>query len=167
MNSAASVPENIDVSTPEPVIDWHTFYNNFGREKYGGKWKEMDPDFWLTKLINTTHGTIEEARSAYQAYLDNINNRNEAKAVQSARAWDEYMSNTAYSRAFKDLENAGVNPYILLNSGSTPSTSVGSAAKPSYQYSKPGTKNASGSSGKGRDIALTILAIAKIISLMA
>ena len=36
-----------------------------------------------------------------------MNNRNEAKATQSARAWDEYMSNTAYSRAFEDLERAG------------------------------------------------------------
>lgn len=167
MNSAASVPDNSTVSTPEEVIDWHSFYNNFGREKYNGVWWEADPDNWFTKFYSLFTGDVETARNLYNKYLTDLNNRNEAKAVQSARAWDEYMSNTSYSRAFKDLEKMGVNPYILLNSGASPATSVGSAAKPSYQYSKAGTKDASGSSGHGRDLALTILAIAKIIALMA
>lgn len=167
MNSAASVPEAPTVSTPEQVIDFNTFYNNYGREKYGdGNWVDLDPDHWFTKLGSFFTGDVEKARNLYNAYLTNINNRNEAKATQSARAWDEYMNNSAYSRGFADLERAGVNPYLLLNSGSAPATSPGAASKPSYSYSKPSSKESSGS-GKGRDLALIILAIAKIAAMFA
>lgn len=166
MNSAASIPEAPTVATPEEVVDFNTFYNKYGRDKYGSEWVDMDPDHWFTKVGSWFTGDIEKARNLYDAYLTNINNRNEAKATQSARAYDEYMNNSVYSRAFADLERAGVNPYLLLNSGSAPATSPGAASKPSYSYSKLSSKDASGS-GKGRDFALIILAIAKIAALFA
>lgn len=165
MNSAATVPEAPVINTPEEVIDWNTFYNNYGREHYSD-WVDADPDHWFTKVANWFTGDVDKARNLYDAYLTNINNRNEAKSTQSARAWDEYMSNTAYSRAFADLERAGVNPYLLLNNGSSPSTSVGAASKPSYSYSKSSNKDSSGS-GKGRDFALILLAIARLAAILA
>ena len=128
-NSAATVNEAPTLEAAESPMDWNTFYNQFGREKYNGSWIDMDPDHWFTKLGSWFTGDVETARNYYEKYLNDINLKNEQKATQSARAWDEYMANTAYSRAFKDLERSGVNPYLLLNNGSTPSTTVGSASK--------------------------------------
>lgn len=155
MNSAANVSEGA-VAMPEQAMSFHDWHmQNYGSKGY------LDPDSFVGRLSNFFDGIGTRERQEYQTYLDNMNNRNEARATQSARAWDEYMSNSAYSRAFADLERAGVNPYLLLNSGSSPSTSVGAASKPSYSYSKPSIKDSSGS-GKGRDFALILLAIARL-----
>ena len=60
-----------------------------------------------------------------------------------------------------------VNPYLLLNNGSSPSTLLDQSSKPSYSYSKPGTKDSQSNTGKGRDLALLMLAIARIAAVMA
>lgn len=51
-------------------------------------------------------------------------NRSEA---QRNRAWQEYMSNTSYQRAMKDLQEAGLNPMLLMDKGGA-STPTGNAA---------------------------------------
>lgn len=169
MNSASQVSQAPEVSEPERIMTQDEHYQQWMRENhpdvraqghYGDLW------YKIIKALGAPHTWEYEGGNFYQNYLDNINNKNERKAVQSAQAWDEYMSNTAYSRAFKDIESMGVNPYLLLNSGSTPSTTVGSSSKPSYSSSKPANKDSS-TSGKGRDLALIVLAIAKIASLLA
>ena len=160
MNSAANVSDGA-VAMPEQAMSFHDWHmQNYGSRGY------LDPDTFVGRLSNFFDGIGTRERQEYQTYLDNMNNRNEARAVQSARAWDAAMSNSSYSRAFEDLERYGVNPYILLNSGSSPSTAVGSASKPSYSFSKPGTKDTQSNSA-GRDLALLMLAIARIAAVMA
>lgn len=151
MNSAATVTD------AEPVLTFDEWRNQAGNSAQF----LPHPDSLNAKLTEFMTGYSARQNRDYQTYLDNLAIRNEARATQSARAWDEYMSNTAYSRAFADLERAGVNPYILLNSGSSPSTSVGSASKPSYSYSKSSIKT-NESNVKGRDFALILLAIARL-----
>lgn len=151
------------VDTPETILSKDEYW----RQNYAGKMDGItknpanynDFNYRIAKLFGG--GNVSKFESEYEAYLNNVNNRNEAKAVQSARAWDEYMSNTAYSRAFKDLENAGVNPYLLLNSGSSPATSVGSSSKGSYSAKSTSETK---SNTKGRDFALIMLAIARLVA---
>lgn len=155
MNSAANVSDGA-VAMPEQAISFHDWHmQNYASKGY------IDPDTFVGRLANFFDGIGTRERQEYQTYLDNINNRNEARAVQSARAWEAAMSNSSYSRAFEDLDRYGVNPYILLNSGSSPSTAVGSSSKPSYSFSKPGVKGTS-SNNSGRNLALLMLAIARI-----
>ena len=45
-----------------------------------------------------------------------------ADQAQLQRDWEEYMSNTSYQRAVKDMQEAGLNPALALGQGgaSTP-----------------------------------------------
>lgn len=55
---------------------------------------------------------------------------NEAEA-QKQRDFEEYMSSTSYSRALKDLEGTGLNPYYILSGGGGASTPSGASAQSS------------------------------------
>lgn len=147
MNSAASVSE----TTPEAIMS----YSQFSNERDLGE----APTHWTAGLADWFTGQYSQLKSDYEAYLQNMNILNEAKATQSARAWEEYMDSTKYQRAFKDLERAGVNPYLLVNGGAAPG--VGSSSSPKASYPKASTKDAPKDT-KGRDFALILLAVARL-----
>lgn len=151
---------------PEQALDYSSYYQQLMSEWHPNWSASQIPDYgsWSYKIAKFFSKDQNKAEQMYQTYLDNLNARNEAKATQSARAFDEYMSSTAYSRTFKDLEEAGVNPYMLLQSGSVSPSSVGSSAKSSYGSRKTGLKETE-SSVKGRDVALILLAIARLMAL--
>lgn len=69
-----------------------------------------------------------EAVSAYEAQKARDFSSREA---QKQREWEEMMSNTAYSRAIKDLKSVGINPYAIgsFNAASTPSGAYGQSAQ--------------------------------------
>ena len=69
-----------------------------------------------------------EAVSAYEAQKARDFSAEEAK---KQRAWEEMMSNTAYSRAIKDLKSVGINPYAIgsFNAASTPSGAYGQSSQ--------------------------------------
>lgn len=147
---------------PEAAISKDAYW----QQKYAGQ--KIGPGIYLPKHYGGANwdigkffgvSQIKGFEDEYENYLNNLNIRNEKKATQSARAWDEFMSNTAYSRGFKDLEAIGVNPYLLINSGSTPATAPGSASKASY--SMKSTREAA-SNTKGRDVALLLFALARV-----
>lgn len=54
-------------------------------------------------------------------------NWNNAVMAQGQRDWQQYMSNTSYQRAVKDMQLAGLNPMLAYQQGgaSTPSGGVG------------------------------------------
>lgn len=166
MNSAAVVNNAPAVIQPEQsnMMSYPEYW-----EKHNIYGTASPDDQFFVRIMNWFTGEGKRVRDEYanyqENYLNNLNARNEAKAVQSARAWDEFMSNTAYSRSFKDLENVGVNPYLLLNSGATPAASVGSSSKPDYSYSKP-SHSQTKTSEKGRNLALIMLAVAKIAAML-
>lgn len=54
-----------------------------------------------------------------------------SEEAQKARDWEERMSNTAYSRAVKQLEELGLNPYLAVTNGMQASTPSGPAARSS------------------------------------
>lgn len=158
----SSASQAATIEAPETVMSKDEYWQSIKGDAYAGSATKApahynDLNYKIAKFFG--HGAENKFEADYEAYLNNVNNRNEARATQSARSYDEYMSNTAYSRAFEDLENAGINPYMIVNSGSSPATTVGSSSKASYAAkSTQETK----SNNKGRDLALIMLAIARL-----
>lgn len=74
----------------------------------------------FTSLDNWFSGNLDWDRQVAMA------NANFAEAERN-RQWQEMMSNTSYQRMVKDMQLAGLNPYLAYNNGgaSTPSGSVG------------------------------------------
>lgn len=144
--------------TPTQVEDWNSFYNRRGAEDHKG-WSNVSPNHWLTDFDNFFTGNKAKYKAEYEKYLTDIANQNEYKATQSARAWEEYMASTQYQRAVKDLEKAGLNPWLAVQSGVSGEGSS-SSAKSEYKY-KHDEKS---STTKGRDIALMLLASARLIA---
>lgn len=57
------------------------------------------------------------------------------------REWQEYMSNTSYQRAVKDMESAGINPFFAVNQGGASTPAGGSARSSASPSSASQTKN--------------------------
>ncbi len=92
----------------------------------------------------------EQSFNSAQALLTRNFNAEEA---QKNRDFQERMANTAYQRAYADMKNAGLNPYLAYSQGgsATPSGSVlgGSTASVGGHHS--------GKSGAGFDLLFGLL----------
>lgn len=112
------------------------------------------------KLLGVNHAA-ESAAAVYNAEIQNKFNSDEA---QKNRDFQEFMSSTAYQRMMADAKKAGINPYYLVNGGSSGSSSPsGSSASSSGSpnFGSSGNKNVMG------NLAASALAIAKLIAIFA
>lgn len=151
---------------PESSVDSYIGAQPEQAMSFDDYWKEnnsygttSNPDQLMVKFLNFFTGEDKKVKRDYEAYLQNLNNRNEFNAVQSARAYEKMMDDSKYQRMMKDFEAAGLNPYLLVNNGGVSASSAPSAAKGDYAINK---KSENGNSQSGRNIALLLLAVAKI-----
>ena len=79
----------------------------------------------------------------------------ERASIQSARAWSEYMDNTQYQRRVKDLEDAGLNPWLAVQSGIS---GTGAATVDTGGSAKHKTRSNQSSSALG----MLLLALARL-----
>lgn len=108
-------------------------------------------------------GFYKNVKNQYDTYLANLENRNESIATQAANQWAAQREDTYYQRAIRDLEKAGINPYILVNEGSIGSSSASSATKASYN-SPRGNDKSFKTGESGRNVALLLLAAARLVA---
>ena len=140
---------------PEQAMSWDDYYNQYMQNFYPGY--NGSADHWTSDWENFFTGHKSQAKSRYEAYLTNLNTRNEWLATQSARAWDKMMDDTKTQRAMKDYEAAGLNPYLLINSGSSLSSTPGTSAKADYRI-----RNKDKSENKTKNAAIILLAVARL-----
>lgn len=76
--------------------------------------------------------TWEEIANGYYTNAKAVMDYN-AEQAQIDRDWQEYMSNTSYTRAMDDLKNAGLNPVLAVNGLNGASSGSSSAASTSPQ----------------------------------
>lgn len=87
---------------------------------------------FLATGSNWLDGNVDYSRELQKLGYENAYNAMEAS---KARDWQEYMSNTAFQRQVKDMQTAGLNPYLAYGgSGATTGSGVsahsGSGAVP-------------------------------------
>lgn len=115
--------------------------------------------------------------SAFSHQMMQEANEFNARQAELNRKWQEYMSNTAYQRAMKDLRKAGLNPILAYTngpastgSGATASSAMGQAYTDNYseshssghssEYNKSWNKSDSwGSSEMTQNLANNISAV--------
>lgn len=103
-------------------------------ESNGGDWQSV---------LDAIKLALEQANTA-----NKLNQESAEKAMQFSsteaqknREWQEYMSNTSYQRAVKDMMAAGINPILAYSQGgaSTPSGATGSGFTYAAQQAQLGT----------------------------
>ena len=100
-----------------------------------------------------------QANMDYAEYV-----RNEASA-KSQRDWEEYMSNTQVQRAMKDIEAAGLNPWLAIQSaGFGGAVPTGAAASSSAGQAASSGSSAAAAIGTGLASAYGVIKIVKAIA---
>lgn len=131
-NSALST----EATQPLSYYDWATQIKGFGANDY-----QTAPDSFAAKFMNWFTGDLTNLQNEYDLYLANRDKEWELGKINDARSWEEYMSNTAFSRQMKDIENSGFNPLLALTGGagsgapvmSSPSGSSSTSYRGSYK----------------------------------
>ena len=109
---------------------------------------------WFSDFGYKVGGAVDNVLTGdrdYQRSLDTLDKQNAFTAAESERArrynseeaeknraWQEQMSNSAYSRAAEDLKSIGINPYAMMSGFSAASSPSGSSASTSGARSGSG-----------------------------
>ena len=110
-------------------------------------------------------GASAKRQQQNQASLDYAEYvRNEASA-KAQRDWEEYMDSSKVQRSLKDIEAAGLNPWLAIQSaGFGGSTPTGAAASSSAGQAASSGSSASSAIGMGLASAYGVIKIVKAIS---
>ena len=123
-------------------------YRDFGKSDFGD---------WLGGTYGTKEQATHQSQLDYDEYVRNL------ASAKAQRDWEEYMSNTQVQRSMKDIEAAGLNPWLALQSagfgGAVPSGA--SASSSAGQVAASGNSNGLASLGTA---AIGIAALVKLIA---
>lgn len=142
----------------------------YGTESSIGSGNPYEDYSWLGRTFDSSGFEADVARyennldRQFSAYQNQLNRDFDARQAQIQRDYEERLANTAYQRAFADMRDAGLNPYLVYSQGGA-TTPSGSAAS----YSGVGSSGGRGVHGGGNLAFLQTLlhavgSIAKFVS---
>lgn len=100
------------------AMSWNEFYDQeLRRSGHDGFRVFGSPDHWLTSVANWFTGDRDRIANMYDRYLTENQRAYEQQNISNARKWEEYLDSTKYQRMTKDLEAAGLNPWLALQNG--------------------------------------------------
>ena len=94
-----------------PGIDTSKGTANQSSGSMASNWGTTGLPGWIMKLA----GFDQEKK--YNELMTARDQEYERASIESARAWSEYMDNTQIQRRVKDIEAAGLNPWLAVQSG--------------------------------------------------
>lgn len=156
-----------DTSKPMTFDDWQDQATSKDFDT-GNFWKDFGNG--LTKGFKLLNPNDKDyGRKGYESYLEQFyqdqDTRNSAISEANQKKFEEYMSSTAYQRAYKDILKTGLNPNILLSSAfgpaSTPSSSVAYTRRSSNTSSH--SQNESRSFSASSVLAAVLLLLGKMM----
>lgn len=129
------------LQSPQPTDDlsWLDSGYDAGLNNEGLQGIPIDDYSLGADMSNWFTGNYDKIRDRYENYYTNY-----------MLGYNEYLDNTRYQRAMKDLMDAGLNPYLLLTGGSASPASGGS-----YNVSESSQSNFKGE--RSSDLFGTIL----------
>lgn len=108
-------------------LDSFKFYNNGGQDYDGHSGSDITGKDSYSYGSTDYSGFDQASWTLEQQWkLDEAERQFNSAEAQKTRDWQQYMSDTAVSRAVADIKKAGLNPWLALNGGS-----LGSASTPS------------------------------------
>ena len=129
---------------------------------------------WLKQImatlgISSLFGDGEGSEHSWLSYEDIVNDERlyGEGAIADARRWQEYMAGTAYQRTVKDIQAAGLNPWLAVQSGSLSPASWGAvdtgSALGNISTSLGQTLSNSNSNSSSAIIVALIMMLAKVM----
>lgn len=149
----------------DQAVSFYDYYNAYGRDKYGANnWIEAGPDSIWAKLQNLTKGDVGAAQSAYDAYLSEYEFRKNSAATAKQNAETYAREDSEVTRLVKDLQNAGLNPWLALNGGSLSNSYTSEANAAKYDTQKTNNSKSNNNSTNMLTSALKVILFAMIMA---
>lgn len=120
------------------------------------KFGSMNEDNWLDFLREEAM-TNEAAREKYYDYLAAVTRD------KTANEWTAQREDSAWQRAIKDLESAGVSPYILSGGAPSSSRAIVSSFSGSQMTSAKNNENTNSRAGVASTLALMGIIISALL----
>lgn len=134
-----SIRDQLDAKNELPDMSFMSRGYDAGLNNEGLQGIPIDDYSLGADISNWFSGNYDKIRDMYENYYTNY-----------MLGYNEYLDNTRYQRAMKDLMDAGLNPYLLLTGGSASPASGGS-----YNVSESSQNNMK--SGRSMDLFGMIL----------